>query len=154
MILVPPRLFILQFISNKTKVLTLFWDVSYHNTPIYHINKKNYNTTLQLHIKPHSKAVSNFHLCQLFTMKVYMPTVQFAEVPNKSSLSNNCCAFAIMFIYSTKKLRKSQKTIQLKKTKANNYSIFIYLFRYMSSVEKNASFSLLVPIPLLWHSVK
>ena len=28
-----------------------------------------------------------------------MPTVQFAEVPNKSSISNNCCAFAIMFIY-------------------------------------------------------
>ena len=44
------------------------------------------------------KLVSNFHLCQLFTIKVYMPTVQFAEVPNKSSISNNCCAFAIMFI--------------------------------------------------------
>ena len=43
-----PRLFILQFISNKTKVLTLFWDESYHNTSIYHINKKNYNKTLQL----------------------------------------------------------------------------------------------------------
>ena len=27
-----------------------------------------------------------------------MPTVQFAEVPNKSSISNNYCAFAIMFI--------------------------------------------------------
>ena len=36
-----------------------------------------------------------------------------------------------------KKLRKSQKTMQLKNTKAYNYSIFIYLFRYMSSVEKN-----------------
>ena len=44
------------------------------------------------------KPVSNFHLCQLFTLKVYMPTVQFAEVPNKSSISNNCSAFAIMFI--------------------------------------------------------
>ena len=46
--LAPPMLFILQFISNKTKLLTLFWDESYHNTSIYHINKKNYNTTLQL----------------------------------------------------------------------------------------------------------
>ena len=27
-----------------------------------------------------------------------MPTVQFAEVPNKSFISNNCCVFAIMFI--------------------------------------------------------
>ena len=43
-----PRLFILQFISNKTKVLTLFWDASYHNTSIYHINKKKCDTTLQL----------------------------------------------------------------------------------------------------------
>ena len=43
------------------------------------------------------KPVSNFHLCQIFTIKVYMPTVQFAEVPNKSSISNNCCIFAIMF---------------------------------------------------------
>ena len=43
--LVPPRLFILQFISNQTKVLTLFWDESYHNTSINHIAKKNYNTT-------------------------------------------------------------------------------------------------------------
>ena len=41
-----PRLFILQFISNKTKVLLLFWDESYHNPSIYHINKKTYNTTL------------------------------------------------------------------------------------------------------------
>ena len=53
-----------------------------------------------------------------------------------------------------KKLRKSQKTMQHKFTKANNYSIFIYLFRYMSSVEKNVYFSLLAPISLLWHSVK
>ena len=43
-----PRLFIKQFISNKTKVLTLFWDEGYHNTSIYHTNKKKYNTTLQL----------------------------------------------------------------------------------------------------------
>ena len=47
-ILAPPRLFILQFISKKTKVLALFWDESYHNTSIYHLNKKKYNTTLQL----------------------------------------------------------------------------------------------------------
>ena len=56
-------------------------------------------------------------------------------------------------IYSTKRLRKSQKAMQHKHTIANNYS-FIYLFRYMSSVEQNVYFSLLVPIPLLWHSVK
>ena len=43
-----PRLFILQLSSNKTQVLTLFWDESYHSTSIYHINKKKYNTTLQL----------------------------------------------------------------------------------------------------------
>ena len=55
-----------------------------------------------------------------------------------------------MFIYTEqKKLRKSQKTMQHKDTKANNYLIFIYLFRYISSVEKNADFSLLAPIPLL-----
>ena len=47
-ILAPHRLFILQFIFNKTTALTLFWNASYHNTPIYHINKKKYNTTLQL----------------------------------------------------------------------------------------------------------
>ena len=44
------------------------------------------------------KPVSNFHLCQLFTIKVYMPTVQFAEVPNTSFISNNCCVYAIMVI--------------------------------------------------------
>ena len=60
-----------------------------------------------------------------------------------------------MRIYTQqKKLRKSQKTMQHKNTKANNYSIFIYLFRYMSSVEKNVYFSLLAQIPLLWQSVK
>ena len=53
-----------------------------------------------------------------------------------------------------KKLRNSQKTTRHKNTKANNYSFFIYLFRYMSSVEKNVYFSLLASIPLLWHSVK
>ena len=44
------------------------------------------------------KPVSNFHLRQLFTIKVYMPTIHFAEVLNKSSISNNCCVFAIMFV--------------------------------------------------------
>ena len=53
-----------------------------------------------------------------------------------------------------KKLRKSQKTMQHKNTTANNYSNFIYLFRYMSSVEKNVDFSLLASVPLLWHGVK
>ena len=27
-----------------------------------------------------------------------MPIVQFAEVPNESSISNNCCVCALMFI--------------------------------------------------------
>ena len=59
------------------------------------------------------------------------------------------------YIYTQqKKLRKSQKTMQHKNTKANNYSIFIYLFRCMSMVEQNVFFSLLAPIPLLWHSGK
>ena len=53
-----------------------------------------------------------------------------------------------------KKLRKSQKSMQHKETIANNYSILIYLFRYMSSVDKNVYLSLLAPIPLMWHSVK
>ena len=53
-----------------------------------------------------------------------------------------------------KKLRKSQKTMQHENIKANNYLIFIYLFRYMSSVRINVYFSLLVLVPLLWHSVK
>ena len=46
-----------------------------------------------------------------------------------------------------KKLRKSQKTMQHKNTKEKNYSIFIYLFRYMSSVEKHVYFKLLAPMP-------
>ena len=58
--------------------------------------------------------------------------------------------FGCMYnIYSTKKLRKSQKTIQHKNTKTNNYSISIYLFRCMSSVEENVFSSLLALIPLL-----
>ena len=44
--------------------------------------------------------------------------------------------------------------MQHKNIKANNYLIFIYLFRYMSSVEKNVYFSLLAPKLLLWHSGK
>ena len=44
----PTRLFILQFISYKTKVFTLFWDGRYHNTSSFHVNKKKYKTTLQL----------------------------------------------------------------------------------------------------------
>ena len=34
-------------------------------------------------------------------------------------------------------------------TKANNYSIFIYLFRYMSSIKKHVYLKLLAPMPLL-----
>ena len=73
----------MQFISNKTKVLTLLWNESYHNTYIYHIYKKKYYNTLQL------TYLATFKACfrQLFTIKVYMPIVQFAEVPNKSSIS-------------------------------------------------------------------
>ena len=41
-----------------------------------------------------------------------------------------------------------------KNIKANNYSIFMYLFWYISSVEKDASFSLLALIPLLFYCVK
>ena len=62
--------------------------------------------------------------------------------------------FTLVLYTEQKKLRKSQKTMQHKDTKANNYLFFIYLFRYMSSVEKNVDLSLLAPIPLLWHSVK
>ena len=53
-----------------------------------------------------------------------------------------------------KKLRKSQKTIEQTNTKANNYSVFSYLFKYISSVENDASFSFLAQLPLLWHYVK
>ena len=38
----------LGYLLIKTKALTLFWDESYHNTSIYHINKKKYNTSVQL----------------------------------------------------------------------------------------------------------
>ena len=94
-----PWLFILQFISNKTKVLTLLWDKRYHNTSIYHINKKNCNTTLQITNLATFKSPYPTSTCVNFLQKkVYMPTVQFAEVPNKSFISNNCFAFAIMFI--------------------------------------------------------
>ena len=44
--------------------------------------------------------------------------------------------------------------MEQKNTKPNNYQNFIYLFRYISSVEKDASFSLLALISLLWHCVK
>ena len=40
------------------------------------------------------------------------------------------CNDIIIYIYSTKKLRKSQKTM-IQNTKTNNYSILIYLFRYI-----------------------
>ena len=61
-----PGLFILQFISNKTKVYTLFWDESYHNTSIYHINKKKYNTTLQLTYKATFKSLYPTSTCVNF----------------------------------------------------------------------------------------
>ena len=54
--------------------------------------------------------------------------------------------FTFLLYTQQKKLRKSQKTMQHNNTKGNNYSIFIYLFRYMSSVEKNVNLSLLAPI--------
>ena len=48
----------------------MFWDESYHNTSIYHISKKNYNTALQLALLSHiQKPVSNFHLCQILQNK-------------------------------------------------------------------------------------
>ena len=52
-----------------------------------------YNTTLQLTYKATFKS-----LYPVSTIKVYMHTAYFAEVPNKSSISNNSCVFAIMFI--------------------------------------------------------
>ena len=52
-----------------------------------------------------------------------------------------------IYILNKKKLRKSQKTMQHKNSKANNYSFFINLVRYMSSVEKNVYLSLLALIP-------
>ena len=36
--------------------------------------------------------------CHHFIIKVYTPTVQLAEVPNKSSIFNDCCVYAIMVI--------------------------------------------------------
>ena len=42
----------------------------------------------------------------------------------------------LQYILNKKKLRKSQKTMEQKNTKDNNCSIFIYLLRYISSVEK------------------
>ena len=68
-------------------------------------------------------------------------------------------SFTVFFsgnIYTQQKklpVRKSQKTMQHKNIKENNYSFFICLFRYMSSNKKNIYFSLLAPIPLLWHCV-
>ena len=35
----------------------------------------------------------------IFTIKVHMPTVQFDDVPNKTSISYTCCVYAIMVIY-------------------------------------------------------
>ena len=65
-----------------------------------------------------------------------------------------CVRIVAYQLYSTKKLRKSQKTMEQKNIKAKNYSFFIYLFRYVSSNEKDVSFSVLALIPLLRHCVK
>ena len=63
--------------------------------------------------------------------------------------------FSTIFIYTQQKSYGNlRKNMQYKNIKANNYLIFIYLFRYMSSVEKNVYFSLLAPKLLLWHSGK
>ena len=62
-----PMLFVLQFVSNKISI-NLFWVESYHNTPIYFINK----------------------MYELFFNKSYMPTVGFAKVPNRASIFNAC----------------------------------------------------------------
>ena len=40
----------LRLRTGITKLLTLFWDESYHNTYIYHINKKNVNSTCTLQL--------------------------------------------------------------------------------------------------------
>ena len=56
-----PRLFIMQL------ALTLFWDKSYHNTSIYHINKENYNTILQLTYKATFKSLYPTSTCVDFS---------------------------------------------------------------------------------------
>ena len=67
-----PSLFILQFISYKTKVLTLFWDESYHNTSSYHVNKKKYNTSLQLTYLATFKSLYPTSTCVNFLKKGHM----------------------------------------------------------------------------------
>ena len=44
--------------------------------------------------------------------------------------------------------------MEQKNTETNNHSTFIYLFRYISSIEKYVFFSLLALIPLLWRCIK
>ena len=129
------------------------------------------NCWRKIHSRGPYKNGENFLLSQIMLRKYYLAKF-FVPLIKRSVSTNFKAGFGKLnfwrkihscgpykngenfVLYSKKKLRKSQKTKQHKHTKANNDSFFIYLFRYMSSVEKNVYFSLLAPIPLLWHSVK
>ena len=81
--------------------------------------------------------ITNIYSCDFvhFMSKVHKnKTITFIF---SNSFTHFVSSFFDVFviIYSTKKLRKSQKTMQHKNIKANNDSNFIYLFRYMTSVE-------------------
>ena len=54
-------------------------------------------------------------------------------------------------IYSTKKLKK---TMEQKNTKTWNCSLFIYLFIYISVLDKNVFCNFLALKSLLWHGFK
>ena len=65
------------------------------------------------------------------------------------------CAFTLSpEIYSTKKVKEISENSETKEHQSKQPFNFFYLFRYISSVEKDASFNLLALIPLLWHCVK
>ena len=52
-----------------------------------------------------------------------------------------------------KKVKEISENHGTKEHQSKQLFNFIYLFRYIPSVEKDASFSLLTLIPLLWHYV-
>ena len=82
----------------KNKSINFVLVESYHNTLIYLINmKKNIKKIFTANISSViQKPVSSFNLYELFSIKVYMPTVQFAKVPNKSSISNTVLAALLL----------------------------------------------------------
>ena len=87
----------------------------------------------------------------IWKCKDFLPQSELVRAPMKKTKVKNFkpyCSFSASITlkqtYFIIKLRytilnkkvKSQKSMQHKNTKANNYSFFIYLFRYTSSVEK------------------